>query len=177
MSNDGGRSLHGCGLEAYLEEPGLTEGQRRRLGLFHAVEGGICTRIERLCTEEAIEVTDVAVLVVAPDVHALFFTNDALTNDALTDGALADGAPGQPTGGGDVARTSVILGHRDKLHAFLHTMLPPSDDAPFDPYADLLDPAPSRCVRVLIVDHDSLTVMSYGTFVTVSMDAARMPMA
>jgi len=71
----------------------------------------------------------------------------------------------------------VILGHRDKLHAFLHAMLPPVEDAPFDPYADLLEPATARCVRVLIVDHESLTVMSYGTFVTVSMDASRMPQA
>jgi hypothetical protein len=125
------------------------------------VEGGICTRIERICTEEGIEVVDVAVLVVAPDVQAIFFAS----------------APGALDVAGEGARTSVILGHRDKLHAFLHAMLPPVEDAPFDPYADLLDPAPARCVRVLIVDHESLTVMSYGTFVTVSMDASRMPQA
>ncbi|MCC6551932.1 MAG: hypothetical protein IT372_02775 [Polyangiaceae bacterium] len=163
MADEDGRApQHGCSLEAYLEGPSLTEGQRRRLRLFQAVEGAICARIERICTEEAIDVTDVAVLVVAPEVRELFF------GDAPAAG------PRQARDGGP---TSVVLGHRDRLHAFLHGALPPSEDAPFDPYADLTEPAPARCVRVLIVDHESLTVMSYGTFVTVSLDSSRMPRA
>jgi hypothetical protein len=154
----------GCSLETYLQEPGLTEGQRRRLRLFQTVEAGICARIERYCTENALDVTELSVLVIAPEAHALFF----------------DAAPARGPGNGGVPRApsiQVILGHREQLHAFLHAVLPPSEDAPFDPYADLLEQAPPRCVRVLIVDQESLTVMSYGSFITLRLDVSQMPEA
>jgi hypothetical protein len=96
-------------------------------------------------------VTDVAVLVVAPSAHDLFF-------------------PGIVEAKG----TSVVLGHRLKLHAFLCAMLP---GAAVDPYADLLEPTPPCCVRVLIVDDESLTVMSYGSFVTIRDDPANRAVA
>ena len=65
----------------------------------------------------------------------------------------------------------MVIGPRDDLYAFLNATLPATPDAPFDPYVDLLEPAPERCVRVLVIDDESLTVMSYGTFVTVNVDA------
>jgi hypothetical protein len=140
-------------FEALLTEGSLTDGQRRRLGLFRTVESGVCTRVEQLCVTSGVEVTDVAVLVVAAEAHDLLFTAD------------------EPSG------TCVLIGHRDKVYAYLRSVLPPADDAPFDPYEDLLEPAPPRCVRVLIVDRESLTVMSYGTFVTVRLGEADMPEA
>lgn len=156
----------GCSLEAYLQEPGLPEGQRRRLRLFQAVESGVCSRIERFCTENGLEVTDLAVLLVAPEAHPLF-EGTLEVGDGGSAGARRAGLP----------PISVILGHRERLRAFLCAVLPKAEDAAFDPYGDLLEPAPARCVRVLIVDDESLTVMSYGTFVTLRMDVAQMPQA
>jgi hypothetical protein len=178
MSGEHDRPL-GCSLEAYLQEPELTEGQRRRLRLFQTVEAGICARIERYCTENALEVTDLAVLVIAPEAQALFFD---VAPHAVSVGAGGERAvrapPARPGAGGSSApAVSVILGHRERLHGFLHAVLPPCEDAPFDPYADLIEPSPSRCVRVLIVDHESLTVMSYGMFVTLRLDVSQMPQA
>ncbi|UQA63856.1 hypothetical protein E8A73_031920 [Polyangium aurulentum] len=141
-------------LAAFLDDPSLTEGQRRRLSLFRTVENGICSRIEQMCVTSGLEVTDVAVLVVDASAQGLFFQGDDTVNG-----------------------TCVVLGHRERLYAFLTSVLPPAEDAPFDPYEDLREPAPARCVRVLIVDHESLTVMSYGTFVTVRLDASEMPEA
>jgi hypothetical protein len=134
-------------LSTWLTDPSLTEGQRRRLRVFQDVEASVSSRIEQLCQGGDLDVVDVAVLVVAPTAQELFF-----------DGELGEG-------------TSVILGHRSRIHAFLSQMLPAAPDAPFDPYADLLEPAPVRCVRVLVIDAESLTVMSYGTFVTVRIGA------
>jgi hypothetical protein len=131
----------------------LTEGQRRRIALFKNLESGICSRVEQLCVTSSVEVTDVAVLVVSPEAYPLVF-----------DAAESPGA-------------SVVLGHRERLYAFLRSALPPAEDAPFDPYADLLEPAPSQCVRVLVVDDESLTIMSYGTFLTVRVDEDDIPRA
>ncbi|XXX80037.1 hypothetical protein WMF30_14810 [Sorangium sp. So ce134] len=152
------RNMHGCSLEAYLEEPGLTEGQRRRLRLFQTVEDAVSDRVEQLCTCSELDVTDAAILVVSPAARRLFF------HSAVPGGA-------EPPG------PSFILGHRSQLHAFLHAVLPPADEAPLDPYADLLAPSPPQCVRVLIVDEDSLTVLDYGAFVVVSLDRSEMPKA
>lgn len=140
-------------LETRLDDQALTSGQMRRLGIFRGVESGVSTRIETFCEETGAEVTDVAVLIIAPAAHGIFF------------GAERDRG------------TAVILGDRVRLHAFLETVLPPVPGAPFDPYMDLLEPAPSRCVRVLIIDDESLTVLSYGSFVTVDLDPVPMAMA
>ena len=83
-----------------MTEPTVPEGQLRMLRLFQAVEMGVCARVEQICTESGVDVTDVAVLVVAPTAHPLFF------GDQRT-----------PPG------TSVVIGHREKLHEFLHTAL------------------------------------------------------
>jgi hypothetical protein len=140
-------------LAAFLDEASLTDGQRRRLSLFRSLESGVSARIEHLCVTTGVEVTDVAVLVVDVSAHELFFH-------------------GQERRG-----TCLVIGHRAEICAFLRSVLPPAEDAPFDPYEDLLEPAPALCVRVMIVDHESLTVMSYGTFVTVRLDASEMPEA
>lgn len=132
---------------------GLTEGQRRRIGLFRSLESGICSRVEDMCGTSALEVTDVAVLVVSQEAYPLVF-----------DTAESPGA-------------SVVLGHRERLYEFLHAALPSADETRFDPYCDLLEPAPARCVRVLVVDDESLTILSYGTFVTVILDDDDVPQA
>ncbi|WP_437870525.1 hypothetical protein [Sorangium sp. So ce363] len=152
------RNMRGCSLEAYIEEPGLTEGQRRRLRLFQTVEEAVSRRVERLCTSSEIEVTDAAILVVSPAARRVFFRIDA-------------------RGSAEAPGASVIVDHRARLHEFLHAVLPPVDDAPFDPYVDLLAPSPPQCVRVLIVDEDSLTVLNYGAFVVVNLDRREMPKA
>ena len=140
-------------LLASLDDATLTPGQRKRLAVFHSVEGPVCARIEEMCGEGGIEVTDVAVLVIAPEARCLFFEDDA------------------------GAGVSVVIGHRSRLRAFLETMLPPAPEAPEDPYSDLLSPAPDRCVRVLVVDDQSLTVLSYGTFVMVNMGPGKRAVA
>ncbi len=150
--------MRGCSLEAYIKEPGLTEGQRRRLRLFQTVEEAVSRRVERLCTSSEIEVTDAAILVVSP---------------GRAPGVVPDRRAGQRGGAG----ASVIVDHRARLHEFLHAVLPPTDEAPFDPYVDLLAPSPPQCVRVLIVDEDSLTVLNYGAFVVVNLDRREMPKA
>lgn len=132
---------------------GLTEGQRRRIGLFRSLESGICSRVEDMCGTSSLEVTDVAVLVVSQEAYPLVFDTSE--------------SPG----------ASVVLGHRERLYDFLRTALPSVDDAPFDPYSDLLEPAPARCVRVLVVDDESLTILSYGTFVTIVLDDDNVPQA
>jgi hypothetical protein len=99
-----------------------------------------------MCGEGGIEVIDVAVLVIAPEARGIFFEDD-----------VASGV-------------SVVIGHRDRIRDFLGAALPPAPDAPSDPYADLAEAAPPRCVRVLVIDDESLTVLSYGTFVTVRVD-------
>ncbi len=131
------------GLRAWLDDAALTPGQKKRLAVFGSVEGPVCARIEEICGKGGVDVVDVAVLVIAPEARRLFFDDDL--------------EPG----------VSVVIGHRSRLYAFLNAALPPAEDAPGDPYADLLEAAPTRCVRVMVVDDDSLTVMSYGTFVTV----------
>ncbi|WP_437592224.1 hypothetical protein [Sorangium sp. So ce1000] len=152
------RNMRGCSLEDYIEEPGLTEGQRRRLRLFQTVEEAVSRRVERLCTSSELDVTDAAILVVSPAARRAFFHADA-RSFAEVPGATA------------------IVGHRARLHEFLHAALPPADEVPFDPYVDLLAPSPPQCVRVLIVDEDSLTVLNYGAFVVVSLDRREMPEA
>lgn len=140
-------------FEAQLETAALTSGQRRRLGIFQLVENGVSARIETFCEETGAEVVDVGVLIIAPAANGVFF------------------GPSTEQG------TAVILGDRQRLHAFLEEVLPPVEGAPFDPYADLLEPAPLRCVRVLIIDDESLTVLSYGSFITVALDPRAMASA
>jgi hypothetical protein len=140
-------------LRASLDDESLTPGQRKRIAVFQSVEAPICARIEEMCGEGGIEVTDVAVLVVAPEARGIFFEGDA--------------EPG----------VSVVLGHRRMVRDFLCAALPPLPDAPEDPYGDLGEEAPPRCVRVLVVDEEALTVLSYGTFVTVSVDPNRQAVA
>ena len=144
MHADGGAG----GLDAALDDVALTPGQRKRVAIFQSVESPVCARIEEVCAQGAVEVTDVAVLVIAPEARDLFFDRDAGTG------------------------VSVVIGHRAKLYAFLDATLPAAD-----PYADLLEPAPPRCVRVLVVDQESLTVMSYGTFITVRLDPGKQAVA
>jgi hypothetical protein len=137
------------GIASDLDDPSLTPGQKRRVRLFAQVEATVTERIEELCVSGGLEVTDVAVLVVAPSAHELVFGEQIC------------------------AGTSVLLGHRDHIYEFLSAALPKAEDAPFDPYADLRDPAPPECVRVLVLDHESLTVLSYGTFVTVQVPSSK----
>lgn len=158
MTYDCERNKHGCSIEAVLEEPGLTEGQRSRLRLFQTVEAIVSERVEQLCARSDLDVTDTAILVVSPAARRHFFRGVALGN------AEAPGA-------------TIVLGHRERLHGLLHAVLPPAPEAPFDPYADLLVPSPPRCVRVLIVDEGSLTVLNYGAFVVVHLDRSAMPKA
>jgi hypothetical protein len=155
-ADDAGRSERGVSLAAYLNEPDLTDGQRSRLRVFQGVEEIVGDRVEQLCAQSGLDVTDAAVLVVCPGAHRLFCP-------PIARGA----APG----------TSVILGHRERLHAFLHASLPPADETQFDPYVDLIEPSPPQCVRVLIVDERSLTVLSYGVFVTLRLDRGEVPSA
>jgi hypothetical protein len=140
------------GLCRGLDDVSLTDGQRRRLAVFQSVESVVCDRIEQICGSSGISVTDLAVLVIAKEAHGLFF---------------ADGEEG----------VSVVIGHRERISSFLCAALPPSPDAPSDPYADLHQSAPPRCVRVLVIDDESLTVMSYGTFITVEMDPRKRAVA
>lgn len=139
--------------EADLGDRSLTTGQQRRLDIFKSVEGSVSLRIESFCEETGAEVVDVAVLIIAPAAHGVFF------------------------GGAKERGTAVILGDRARLHAFLEEVLPPVPGAPFDPYVDLLEAAPPRCVRVLIIDDESLTVLSYGSFITVDLDPGPMALA
>jgi hypothetical protein len=95
----------------------------------------------------------VAVLVIAPEARGIFFDGDR--------------EPG----------VSVVIGHRRLVRDLLAAALPPAPGAPADPYADLAEEAPPRCVRVLVIDDESLTVLSYGTFVTVAVDPNRRAVA
>ncbi len=140
--DDGGASRAGS-RQTLLDDPALTPGQQRRIAIFQSVEALVCARIEDLCGAAEIDLQDVAVLVIAPEARSLFFGDDA-----------GEGV-------------SVVVGHRSRLHDFLRAALPVAEDAPVDPYGDLSDPAPPRCVRLMVVDDQSLTVMSYGTFITV----------
>jgi hypothetical protein len=140
-------------FEDQLDSAALTSGQRQRLAIFQLVENGVSARIETFCEETGAEVVDVGVLIIAPAANGVFF------GPAMEEG------------------TAVILGDRLRLHAFLEEVLPPAPGAPFDPYADLLEPAPLRCVRILIIDDESLTVLSYGSFITVELDPRAMASA
>jgi hypothetical protein len=148
--HDNGSEIRSGALSAWLDDASLTPGQRKRLAIFQSVESAVSARIEEVCGAGGLEVTDAAVLVIAPEAYGLFF----------------DAEVGQGV--------SVVIGHRLKLRAFLDATLPAAPpaagEAPVDPYADLLEAAPPRCVRVMVVDDQSLTVMSYGTFVTVWVD-------
>jgi hypothetical protein len=135
-----------------LTDVTLTEGQRRRVRLFQAVEPAVASRIERACLVTGMEVTDVAVLVVSPDAHGMLFGEDA--REGIT----------------------VVIGHRTKLYTFLSSLLNTPGDG-VDPYVDLLSAAPPRCVRVLVVDRQALTVISYGSFVAIPLDPETMPQA
>lgn len=140
-------------LDVCLDDASLTEGQKRRLELFRAVESGICSRIETLCERSGLEVTDVAVLVIGPSAPDVFF-------------------------GGQRERViNVVMGHRSRIYALLIGLLPPLPEAPIDPYADLLEPSPDRCVRLLIIDEESITVLSYGSFITVRIDPGNLAVA
>jgi hypothetical protein len=155
MRDDGGHTALGAsGLGACIDhDPNLTESQRRRLRVFLGVEDGVVSRVESLCLQHDIEVTDLGVLVISADAREVFF------------------------GPGGEDSTNVILGHRRQIHGFLHAVLPPGPNAAADPYLDLLEPAPAFCVRVLIVDAESVTVLSYGSFVTVMLNGREVPTA
>jgi len=153
MHDDGSETQSG-GLRDWLDDASLTPGQKKRLEVFQSVESPVCARIEEVCGAGGVEITDVAVLVIAPQARGLFFDEDE----------AGDGV-------------SVVIGHRSRVRAFLNATLPPAPDAPSDPYADLLEAAPPRCVRVMVVDDESLTVLSYGTFVTVRVDPGRRAVA
>ena len=153
MHDDGSEPRSG-GLRSFLDDASLTPGQRKRLSIFQSVESPVCARIEEVCGAGGVEVTDVAVLVIAPAARALFFDEEE----------AGDGV-------------SVVIGHRSRVRAFLNATLPPAETAPSDPYADLLEAAPPRCVRVMVIDDESLTVLSYGTFVTVRVDPGRRAVA
>lgn len=140
-------------LDRAALEASLGDGQKRRLALFRAVEIGVCTRIEALCERTGLAVTDVAVLVIGPTAPEVFFKT------------------------GEDRVINVVMGHRIRMYALLSRLLPQADDAPADPYRDLLEPSPEQCVRVLIVDEQSITVLSYGSFVTVRIDPARRAVA
>jgi len=140
-------------FEDQLDAEALTSGQRHRLAIFRLVENGVSERIETFCEETGAEVVDVGVLIIAPTSTGVFFE------------------PTMEQG------TAVILGDRQRLHAFLEEVLPPAPGAPFDPYMDLLKPAPLHCVRILIIDDESLTVLSYGSFITVELDLRSMASA
>jgi hypothetical protein len=139
--------------EDHHDGAALTSGQRHRLAIFRVVESGVSDRIETFCEETGAEVVDVGVLIIAPTARGVFFE------------------PPMEQG------TAVILGDRQRLHAFLEQVLPPAPGAPFDPYMDLLEPAPLHCVRILIIDDESLTVLSYGSFITVELDPRSMASA
>jgi len=153
MHDDGSESRSGD-LHDWLDDASLTPGQKKRLSIFQSVESPVCARIEEVCGSGGVEVTDVAVLVIAPQARPLFFDEEELGSGV-----------------------SVVIGHRSRVRAFLNATLPPAATAPSDPYADLLEAAPDRCVRVMVIDDESLTVLSYGTFVTVRLDPDRRAVA
>jgi hypothetical protein len=152
--HDDGSEPRSDGLRAWLDDASLTPGQKKRLSIFQSVESPVCARIEEVCGAGGVEVHDVAVLVIAPQARALFFDEDE----------AGDGV-------------SLVIGHRSRVRAFLNATLPPAETAPSDPYADLLEPAPPRCVRVMVIDDESLTVLSYGTFVTVRVGPGKQAVA
>jgi hypothetical protein len=160
MTRDRGRRSPGCNLEAFLNEPGLGEGQRRRLRLFQGVEEAVSGRVEQLCARGGLDVTDAAVLIVSASARALILR-----------GPASDDSEARPPG------VTILLGHRERLYGFLHAALPPAEDTAFDPFEDLLEPSPHQCVRVLVVDDESITVLSYGAFVTLSLELGGMPEA
>jgi len=137
-------------VDVFLDDPTLSEGQKHRLALFHRMEAVVCSRVEEMCALGDVDVTDIAVLLVDASAHDLLFHQD------------------EPQG------TTILMGHRLEVRGFLNSMLPAAEDAPFDPYDDLLDAAPTQSIRVLIMDDHSLTVMSYGTFVTLNVDPDEM---
>lgn len=140
-------------LKSYIDRAALTRGQRQRLELFKLVEDDICSRVEAICEQGEIDVTDLAVLVVGPT------------------------SPGEGSEISSVGMMNVILGHRTRLYGLLHAVLPPSDEVTEDPYRDLLEPSPFRCTRVLVIHAGALTVMSYGCFATVAFDPANLAVA
>ena len=140
-------------IAAALADVTLTDGQRQRVRLFQAVEPAVADRIERACLLTATDVTDVAVLVVSPDAQSTLFREEEVTEEL-----------------------TVIIGHRTKLYTFLSSFLWRAGDG-VDPYLDLLTPAPPRCVRVLVVDRNAVTVLSYRSFVAVPLDPDTMPQA
>src|SRR5262249_52016916 len=84
MSEGGRRIMHGdqgggrsSGLRAWLDDADLTPGQRKRLSVFQSVEAPVCARIEEVCGSGGVEVTDVAVLVIAKEARRLFFDDDS----------------------------------------------------------------------------------------------------
>lgn len=164
----GHRERHLSSLVEFMNDAPLSQGQRRRLGLLHSVEGEVCERVGRICVTDAIDVADVAVLVVAMSAYAIVFGADEEGPANLRERT--------PPSGSDSPAT-ILAGHREQLHAFLSHVLPPAPEANVDPYIDLKEPAPPRCARVLVVDEESLTILSYGSFVLVRLNAEGMPRA
>jgi hypothetical protein len=140
-------------LISSLDRSALTRGQRQRIELFKLVEADICSRVEALCEQGEIDVTDLAVLVVGPT------------------------APGEGSALSGVGMVNVVIGHRTRLYGLLHAVLPPSDEVTEDPYRDLLEPSPFRCTRVLVIHADALTMINYGCFAKVAFDPANLAVA
>ena len=68
-----GKDGRAGGLGAWLDDETLTAGQRKRLTIFQSVEALACARIEELCGHGGVEVSDAAVLVIAPEAQGIFF--------------------------------------------------------------------------------------------------------
>jgi len=141
-------------LDARGGDPSLPLGQKRRLDLFRAVESGVSSRIEAVCERTGMEVRDVAVLVLGPSAPEALFDPEAGPDRVI----------------------NVLIGHRARMYAWLAGVLPPPEHD-VDPYADLLEQAPEQCVRVLIIDEGAITVMSYGSFITVRVEPGKQAVA
>ena len=97
---------------------------------------------------------DVAVLVIGPTAPEVLFDPEAGRDRVI----------------------NVVIGHRARMYAWLSGVLPPPEHE-VDPYGDLLVEAPEQCVRVLIIDEGAITVMSYGSFITVRVDPSNRAVA
>src|SRR5262249_39133350 len=123
-------------LEGELDDVPLTDGQVRRIRLLESALAEVCERIGAICVTSALDVTDVAVLVVAPSARRFVF------GGADTDADY--GGAGEP---------AIIARSRQDLYAALSACLPPTPECYADPYADLKEQAPTGCARVVVVDH------------------------
>jgi len=160
MGAPGREQTEAWDLEAELDGVPLTDGQIRRIRLLASVDAEVCDRIGQVCVDSAVDVTDVAVVVVAPGARRFVFDTSDTGDDRST-----------------TSESSIVAGTRQDIYAFLLAVLPPTQDSAGDPYADLLEPAPPGCARAIVADETSLTILSYGSFVVVKLDADGTPQA